>query len=80
MNTGKKGGVSKGFHCFEVILLNPSCKVKVFFKKTLPFLHNNIRSFGFLVVLGEGRREKENKHPRDETLAVLTHFGRKAQL
>lgn len=36
--------------------------------------------FGFLVVLGEGKREKENKDPRDEMLAVLTHFGRKAQI
>lgn len=46
----------------------------MFFKETLPFLHNNIQSFGFLVVLGEGIREKENKDPRDEMLAVLTHF------
>lgn len=53
----------------------------MFFKETLPFLHNNIQSFGFfLVVPGEGKREKENKDPRDEMLAVLTHFGRKAQL
>lgn len=76
MTTGKRGGVSKGFHCFEVILIVHV----VFFTETLPFLHNNIQSFGFLVVLGEGKREKENKDPRDEMLAVLTHFGRKAQL
>lgn len=43
------------------------------------------RVLGFLVVLGEEKREKENKHPTDEInkhptdemLAVLTHFGRK---
>lgn len=33
-----------------------------------------------MVVLVEGKREKENKDPRDEMLAVLTHFGRKAQI
>lgn len=76
MSTGKRGGVSKGFHGFKVILiLHVKCSLKkhcLFFTTTF--------SFGFLVVLGEGKREKENKDPRDEMLAFLTHFGRKAQL
>ena len=80
MTTGKKDGVSKGLHWFKIILLNPSRKVKVFFKETLPFFPQQHSVLVFLVVLGEEKREKENKHPIDETLAVLTHCGKKARL
>lgn len=75
---GKRGGVSKGFHCFKVILIL-HVKLKCSLKKHCLFFTTTFRVLVFWLFWMREKREKENKDPRDEMLAVLTHCGRKAQ-
>lgn len=56
---GKRGGVSKGFHCFKVILIL-HVKLKCSLKKHCLFFTTTFRVLVFLVVLDEGK-EGERK-------------------